>query len=277
MDDMWELDGLMDKDNATEVEEDRNIKKRRIRGPSLTHVELDNTVWGQMLKHPDINNPESDVAIKFRLRFRIPYGVFKNILVPQCVKENVFDLVRESRIPIEYKLLVCLRIIGRGHDFDTLNEISLIPVATCHHIFHTFVRNFNARFFDMYVYMPVGNELIEMMNVYKMLGFNGAIGSIDCTHVKWNKCPVNKQNYCIGKENYPTLSFQCVVNHSKRVMMVSKAHWGAANDKLIVRNVPETFDFLNGKYSEIKFSLYDENGQTIYLKGGFFIVDGGFF
>jgi hypothetical protein len=90
-DEMWEIDGVMDsKDNATE--QDKNVKKR-IRGPFLMHVELDNTVWGQMLKHPDTNNPESDVAIKFCIRFRIPYGVLKNILVPQCVKENVFDLV----------------------------------------------------------------------------------------------------------------------------------------------------------------------------------------
>jgi hypothetical protein len=45
--------------------------------------------------------------------------------------------------------------------------------------------------------MPVGDELKKVMEVYKLLGFNGAIGSMDCTHVKWNKCPASKQNFCI--------------------------------------------------------------------------------
>ena len=38
---------------------------------------------------------------------------------------------------------------------------------------------------------------------------------------------------CIGKEKRPTLAFQRIVDHDKRVMCVSKAFFGAANDKTI--------------------------------------------
>ena len=114
------------------------------------------------------------------------------------------------------------------------------------------------------------------MATYKMMGFNGAIGSIDCTHVKWSKCPTAKQNLCIGKEKYATVSFQCVVDHDKRVRLVSKVFWGAANDKEIVRNVPETFDIINGKYENVTYTLYDENGREVYVKGAYLIADGGF-
>ncbi len=126
MDDMWGLESTLNCNFESENCSDGNPapKKKRFRGPSLTHVQLEESVWGQMLNHPDIDDPTSYVAMKFRLRFRIPYGVFKHVLIPICIKENIFDLVRKSRIPIQFKLLVCLRIIGRGHDFDTVNEIT---------------------------------------------------------------------------------------------------------------------------------------------------------
>ncbi len=44
------------------------------------------------------------------------------------------------------------------------------------------------------MYVPNGQEgLQDLMNTYKMLGFNGEIGSIDGTHVKWSKCPVRRK------------------------------------------------------------------------------------
>jgi hypothetical protein len=165
------------------------------------------------------------------------------------------------------KLVVCLRILGRGHDFDTVNEISLVPTSTCHYVFKKFVARFAEIFFDRYVHMPVGNDLKKVMETYKMMGFNGAIGSIDCTHHKWSKCPVSMQNFCIGKEKYATVSFQCVVDHDKRVRLVSKIFWGAANNKEIVRNVPETLDIINGKYEDVTFTLYDEIIRGLWSRG----------
>jgi hypothetical protein len=51
--------------------------------------------------------------------------------------------------------------------------------------------------------------------LFQMLGFNGAIRSIDCTHARWGKCPVKKANFCVGhfrQERAPTLAFQYVVD-----------------------------------------------------------------
>ncbi len=67
-----------------------------------------------------------------------------------------------------------------------------------------FLKHIVKLFFNKYVYMPEGDELREIMNKYKIMGFNGCIGSIDCTHVLWNKCPLSLRNYCIGKGKTPT-------------------------------------------------------------------------
>jgi hypothetical protein len=94
--------------------------------------------------------------------------------------------------------------------------------------------------------------------------------------VRWGKCPVKKSNYCTGKEKIPTLAFQCVVDHDKRVLLVSKVFWGAANDKEILRNVPETQQFLLEKYNNINYTLYDKYGRERYMRGAYMICDGGF-
>ncbi len=185
---------------------------------------------------------------------------------------------RSGSIPIEFKLLVVLRILARGNDFDTINELSMIPLSICHKIFCDFVFNFAPKFLQLHVCMPTGSELRDVMNTYKAMGFNGAIGSIDCTHVLLlNKCPNEYANICTGKEKKPTLTFQFVVSHDRQVlMMVSDAFFGSNNDKMIVKNVKETLEMINGKYEIVTYALYDEHGQPIYCRGAYLIAYAGF-
>ncbi len=82
---------------------------------------------------------------------------------------------RCDSIPIEFKLLVVLRMLARGNDLDTINELSMIPQSTCNKLFHDFTHNFVELFLHKHVNMPEGNELRCIMNTYKSMGFNGAI------------------------------------------------------------------------------------------------------
>ena len=40
----------------------------------------------------EMSNPLSKSSMKFRLRFRIPFKVFNEYLVPKCVELNVFEM-----------------------------------------------------------------------------------------------------------------------------------------------------------------------------------------
>ena len=91
-----------------------------------------------------------------------------------------------------------------------------------------------------------------------------------------NKCPKEYANICTDKEKKPTLAFQVVVSHDRQVLMVSDAFFGSYNDKMIVKNVKETLEMINGKYENVTFTLYDENGQPIYCRGAYLIADAGF-
>ena len=63
------------------------------------------------------------------------------------------------------------------------------------------------------------------------MGLPGCIGSTDCVHVKWDRCPTKLTNLCKGKEGYPTLVFSCMVDYKRRILSVSPSNLGTNNNK----------------------------------------------
>ena len=76
-------------------------------------------------------------------------------------------------------------------------------------------------------------------------------------------------NFCIGKEKTHTLSFLCVVDYIKCIMICSNAYCGAANDKQIVKDVPEMQALFHGLLGDESFKLYDDHGEELVLRGAY--------
>ena len=90
-------------------------------------------------------------------------------------------------------------------------------------------------YFDKWVTEPArdAQRIAEDMEVYRRLRFPGARASVDCTHVRWNKCPDTINH--TGKEGFPTIAYEVAVNHSKHIRSVTVGHPGTRNDKTIIR------------------------------------------
>ena len=79
------------------------------------------TIWGKVVTNirDEIlyNNGgvEADTKLqrRFRNRFRVPFSMFETtiIMVIECKDFNIFG---RTQIGVEFKLLGCLRILGRG-------------------------------------------------------------------------------------------------------------------------------------------------------------------
>ncbi len=119
------------------------------------------------------------------------------------------------------KVLGCLRALGRGSCFDDIAEASGMSEECARVSFHKFCKNFSDNQYSTWVKPPQGERLDSIMHVYQRMGLVGCIGSMDCVHVKWNKCPVSLTNLCEGKEGYPTLVFEVVVSHSRYISLTS--------------------------------------------------------
>ena len=234
--------------------------------------ELWRTPWGTMLQDPRLLDPHSWQAAKFRRRFRVPHSVFL-LLVQKCKTAHVFGT---SKIPEEFKLMIALRILGRASCADDMCELSWVGESTCNSIFHQFCHGFVDNYYDDYVTFPTGDVLKQVNSLYSKFGFDGACGSMDVTHVRLGKCPEGLKVLATGKENYPTLAFQCVCTPNRVVTYCSSAYMGSYNDITITANDQLCKDIQGGLLDDVEYTLVDDLGVPRTCHGGYIIVDGGY-
>jgi len=66
------------------------------------------------------------------------------------------------------------------------------------------------------------------------------------------------------------------VNRDKQILHCSQAFYGTANDKTIAANDAFTQEIEAGKYDNISYNMYQENGAVVTRYGGTFVTDGGY-
>lgn len=226
------------------------------------------------------SNPDHRDGKLFRLRFRVPYSKYQ-WMVDECRREGWWvenpDAFDRPGAPIELLILGTLRLLGRGWVFDDIYEATRISIPVLRAFYHKFTKHYATDLREEWIRAPTDEEVEETMRLYEQSGFPGAIGSIDCVHVWWDRCPVNIANVCLGKEKYPTLAWQVVVNHKRRILSVSRSHYGAENDLTIARYDQFIMDMHWGhKYKDVEFELYNAHGNTEKITGLCLLCDGGY-
>ena len=245
------------------------------------------STWGQLVKRlasieggPSILSRDGKL---FRRRFRVPYQVYCK-LVSMCIDKNVFglnsnldtDVANRAICPVEIKVLAVLRILGRNWNFDDIAEATSMGETTARRAFHLFCENFVQHYYDQFVYRPKDEKLEKVMEVFAKMGLPGCIGSTDCVHLKWDRCPVSLNQVCSGKEGYPSLAYSCTVDHHRRILGATSSFYGARNDKTIVRHDTYITDVKNKKvHEEIQYNIFI-NGISKSVKGVYYICDGGY-
>jgi hypothetical protein len=210
--------------------DDQNLRQRRRYSSHNRSKNLWASEWGQMIISLRTSDPGSWENRKFRRRFRVPFEMFLDI-VSECNLLEVFGKLRRRRkIDTEFKVLASLRILGRDVCCDKIEERLNISESHINFFFKQFLQNYANALYSRFVYIPEAIELAEVMKVYRRMGFPGCVGSMDVTHVYWDKCPEVLTFLCKGKEGKPTVSFQVVADHTKRIHHVSKPFYGATND-----------------------------------------------
>jgi hypothetical protein len=110
--------------------------------------------------------------------------------------------------PLPLKVLGYLRVVGRGHSFDDVEENTGISETAFRVFFHDFSER-GARFlYPMFVSMPSSAaEIRKVEEHYARVGMPGCCGSTDVVHVWWDACPAMLRSAHKGKESYPTRAF----------------------------------------------------------------------
>ena len=79
------------------------------------------------------------------------------------------------------------------------------------------------------MYVPEGEELDQVVEDYTKMGLPGCVGSMDVTHLMWKQCPSALRHVCTGRYHCPSVAFQMVCAHTRRIHHVSQPFYGATN------------------------------------------------
>ena len=174
-----------------------------------------------LISDPTVKDPDSRLGKVFRRRFRVPFELFE-YLVELTDRYNLFGhkLVSKLTIPDKFKVLAILRTLGRGECLDTIEELSGISKSTVQRSLHIWCSNFVKVLKPDFVYVPEGDELRRIMEVYNRLGLSGAVGSIDCTHIPWDRVPKELLPLYTGKEGYPTIVYEVIITTTIIIIII---------------------------------------------------------
>lgn len=128
----------------------------------------------------------------FRRRFRVPHAFFLE-MVRECRAKQTFPEGLDAFgrcVPLEFKILGVLRVLGRGVCFDDIAELTCTGEEVHRVFFHTFIHYYGTTMYDKHVKLPESTEEIQSsMNEYAKGGMNGAGFSMDCFHTWIDRCP----------------------------------------------------------------------------------------
>ena len=124
-----------------------NIIKRRVRGKPKNYFKGE---WWDAINHVNVSDPTTREGKKFRLRFRVPFPLFEQLV--SMAEELGFKRRPKlasgiDGVPLEIKVLGVLRILGRSTCFDGIEEITGVSAETHRTFFHQFNALFVARYY----------------------------------------------------------------------------------------------------------------------------------
>jgi hypothetical protein len=265
----------------SDIEHGQGRKKRKTEDEPRSDRDYWGSTWGKLLKTASVSNPKSKKGKLFRRRFRVPYVVFLHLVQVARDKkwyhDKPFSITGEPLPPLELLMCGVLRILGRGVCFDEVAELCNISETSVRLFFHAYCKHM-AQEYPKYIYPPSSDEEIEAtLHAYEQRGFPGCIGSADGVHVAWDKAPAMDLPWYKGKENYPTLAYQCTVDHAGRCIACTMGFPGTVTDKTIARYDTFMQSVHTGeRYGTRTFRLRDANGNWRSYKGLYLIVDQGY-
>jgi hypothetical protein len=81
-------------------------------------------------------------------------------------------------------------VLGRASCFDDFADFCGTGPEVHRSFFHQFCKKFVARYKEQFIKPPISDhEIDKTLKVYEKIGFPGCIGSMDCTHIPWDRCP----------------------------------------------------------------------------------------
>ena len=277
------------KRNASPVAKKKKKRKRVSRGRRARAVRRrgdmkpEDFAWWRLLQHPDVADRTSTTGKMFRRRFRVTFDLFQQIVKVMKPLMGIRDSNNGGveSIPFEIKVLACLRRVGRGSCWETIKELCQdIPCQrTLREFFRDFCRAFRKRYEDEYIHIPrTEAEMESVLGESRRMGYPGCIGFMDGVHCRWDRCPAQWRHLFKRDKKYPTIGWQCCVNHKRRFLSVMPAQMGTVVDATACKYDEFVRKLVHDPlYVKAKYKLRSWPGGAFFTEQGLWLsVDGGY-
>jgi hypothetical protein len=111
------------------------------------------------------------------------------------------------------KMTVALRMLAYGGSADQIDEYIRMGESTIIDCVKCFTRLIVQLYGEEYLREPDQNDIARLLSVAEARGFPGMLGSIDCMHWEWDKCPTVVQGQFRGHFKKPTIILEAVASY----------------------------------------------------------------
>jgi Plant transposon protein len=211
----------------------------------------------------------------FARRFRMLRAVFDRIYTAVCTRpefERKTDaLGKEGLHPVQ-RVLAALRMLAYGTAADSVDEYVRISESSALESLRRFCNAVCDTFGEEYGRQPTENDLRRILAINEMRGFPGCLGSIDCQHWKWERCPVAFAGQFSGKEKKPTVVLEAIADGELWLWHAYFGCPGSLNDLNVLNMSTTMASILEGKHPPRFTFVVDGNEYTTpyYLADGIY-------
>lgn len=132
---------------------------------------------------------EADFERRFRMPRRLFMRIYNDITEELWWQQRPNATGRLQAHPIQ-KLVAALRVLSYGDSQDRNDEYTDLSKSTVHDAVTRLISFILEKYEAFYLRAPTTADLKSIMERNAARGMPGCIGSLDCSHWRWTKCPV---------------------------------------------------------------------------------------
>lgn len=211
---------------------------------------------------------------QFRRRFRMTCPLFLRVVSALSEWSPYFTqrsdcTNREGLSPLQ-KCTAAIRMLAYGSPVDQLDEYLKIGESTSTDCLNEFTQGVIDMFSEEYMRRPRAEDLERLLQVGESRGFPGMLGSIDCMHWRWEKCPVawNGQ-FTRGDHGGPTVILESAAAQNLWFWHAFFRVAGSSNDINVLNRSPLFVEELRGHAPRVQYHVNGNEYNT-----GYYLVDG---
>jgi len=178
----------------------------------------------------------------FYCRFRMMKHMFLDICHAMSVRNDYFkrkvNAVGLPGFTTVQKVTSSLCMLAYGGPADRLDEYFHMGESTILESVREFTRIMVEEYGEWYLRQPNAEDLTRLLQKAEERGFLRMIGSIDCMHWEWEKCPFGLHGQYRGHYKKPTIILEAVASHDLHIWHAFFGLPGSLNDINVLHRSP---------------------------------------